>query len=106
KVMSYLSTTRNIFIVQITKGSPNFTLDHCGPIGFEGLNDKSKTQLTNAMELGTIAGINTALSYTAHSQPTLAVDESTNGTLNSICVAWDRTAAKLHISDLFWSKIA
>jgi len=37
---------------------------------------------------------------------TISVNEATNGTLDSVCVAWDRTSPLVRISEIMWRKIA
>lgn len=104
---------RNIILVDILKGSPNFTITICMPSGVAITGDvtqsahlaeaMSKSALTDAATY--IASIETG-SYVGNATGALAVDEGANGFLNAVCVAWDRSSPSLNISDLMWAKMA
>lgn len=83
---------RSVIMVQITKGSPNFTFDHVSAGSLAaGQADVSDAQFLNAMEAATIGQAASALpTGYGTNQNTLAVDEA-DGALNNIFVYWDRT---------------
>jgi hypothetical protein len=107
------NTTRNIIIVEITKGSPNFTIKPCYPNNSATADMSDPNWLIAAMEIGTFSSISTYLntktgtgSYSSVLSAAVAVDEGVNGPLNAVCVAWDRQTPAVHISDFYWAKMA
>lgn len=91
------ATTENraCYFVDITKGSPNFTGT------FFGKSANSSGDVSLATYLAQVA--TDAASITNHgfsTSQTLAVSEGTNGTFDSIGIAWDRTDAKIELSDI------
>lgn len=109
------TVARQIVLLEITKGSPNFTVQAAlaQNAGASSLDDMSLGVLISSLEQNTMAnavsvinaaqGANAATITTA---PTIAVNEATDGFLNSICFAWTRTAPLLYISDIVYSKLA
>lgn len=102
---------RQIVIVQVTKGSPNFTvqivaLTNATPIA----TDMTDTLFVNAMQAADMAGAAAALDgsgyYAASSVVSVAVDEATNGNLDSVDVFWDRTSTPMEISSIRHRKVA
>jgi hypothetical protein len=85
---------RYLFFLDITKGSPNFTLQLFSK-NSNGTADVSKETFESQAEI-------LACSLTAHafgSSQSLAVDEATNGNLNGVNFGWDRTTPKFEICD-------
>jgi hypothetical protein len=86
---------RYIFFVDLIKGSPNYTIKlFCDQTGTSG--DQSAATFLAKMELVTpsLSG------YTYSSGQTIAVNESTNGTLDCVNVSWDRTTPVIEICDM------
>lgn len=107
------TTRRLLLILDITKGAPNFTFGAIWPFGATIFDAVSNTHLIDAMNIATFAAMKTYFdglyavnSYLASGTPVLAVDEATNGSLNAVCVAWDRATPTTHISDFIWKKMA
>lgn len=107
-------TVRSAVIVRILKGSPNFTVGFCGADLAAGVVDCSLSALKTAMVVATFTdsdeSLETSLGLGAtafsSSNTTLAVDESTNGSLDSICVAWDRFSNSIEFSEILFAKIS
>lgn len=96
------SSVRDIYAVEIEKGSPNFTVRWNGPSG-NPPNDRSFTSLLNFMDNPDFANAVAALGGGSGSfSTTIAVDESTDGFFNAIAIAWDRTVASMHISEMVY----
>jgi hypothetical protein len=90
-------------ILEISKGSPNYTFLPVGVTGAAGIVDLPYSALVEAMGtprngatlVESAAVLNDAIGgsgtrYSAGNAQTIAVDESTNGPLNAICIAFDR----------------
>jgi hypothetical protein len=104
KISADPSTIRNIFLVQITKGSPNFTVT----AGYlNGTNaDISQTSFLTAMETA-IASINVwNAQYLKGADVTMAVNEGANGALNSACIRWSNVQTSLYISDVAYARVS
>lgn len=105
------ATVRNVVIVEITKGSPNFTVAYLGP-DLNPLGDITALELSQAMSISLLTDARTYLSslgkgtYLAPVSGTIAVDEGTDGSLNAIDINWNRIDSLLHISDFYWAKMA
>ena len=86
---------RWMYFLDITKGSPNFTLSGFSPNG-TGAADASYADFlaTVAVEVPSVG------SYVFGTSRTLAVDETADGSLDSVCIAWNRTAPTIEVSDL------
>jgi len=85
---SFKSDTEFLYFLDITKGSPNYTLNLFTVIGAGG---SCGTGATVAQFLQQVAL--TSPSFTNHSAgsaQTLAVNEGSNGTLNAVNVYWNR----------------
>ena len=97
---------RIVGIMEITKGSPNFTLS--GWYHASGLFDMAFYDLYRAMEIDPFStGYWNALGPVySGTGDTLAVDEATNGYFNSVCVAWNRSSPVVYFSDIAVSKMA
>lgn len=84
---------RSVYILQITKGSPNFTLVN---MINNATADVSLDTYLSQLSLSTPA----FTSHTWGGSTTIAIDEATNGYFNAINIAWDRTSPAIEISDL------
>lgn len=93
---------RSAFLLDITKGSPNFT--------FANLRVRSNTTIADITQTDFLTEIeNAAPSFANHSSngsSTVAIDESTNGFFNAVGIAWNKTAALIELSDLAIVKIS
>ena len=90
---------RSILFVDFTKGSPNWT----GQVQVVR-NTSTSTVDTSYDDMMTYAELETtgAISgyLVANTARTFAVDEATNGTLNSVCLWWPRTSPVIEVSDI------
>ncbi len=102
------TTNRSVVIVEITKGSPNFTVDcACASTTAAAQLDCTDTDFLNMMELASLTTIGTVKTgYTNAGAITTAIDEATNGFFTALNVFWDRTSAPLEISALRIKKLA
>lgn len=95
------TTARQVTMVEIEKGSPNFTL-RCGTFAAAPA-DISLTTLISSLEDPTFtSAVGGTMSQSAN-VTTLAVTEATDGFLNAICIGWDRSSSKLHVSEMFYA---
>jgi len=87
-------SVRNVFFVDITKGSPNYTFNIFGPIGIGG-------DVTVATFLAQMAQSSPSIAtHNFFSAQTMAVDEAGNGLLNAINCYWDHTDYAINICAL------
>jgi hypothetical protein len=93
----YGTSIRQVFAVDITKGSPNFTITYVARTGISNPDDVSKETFLQQISLLTPNIPGHSRSGTGNP---IAVDEATDGYLNAVNVAWDRSSPKLEISDL------
>lgn len=112
------STTDGWFFpiyLDITKGSPNFTVLLTYWNQTVDNVAVSKTDFARSMEIRStstasgLAGYLNALTGVSNyntSSGSIAVDEGANGSLNAIVVGWDRGYVPIYISDIGWSKLA
>lgn len=97
---------RTQFILEITKGSPNFTLQMLGwinPGGVAAPVDNSDVAFYTNMEG---AGNPAATNHTFSAANTLAVDEGVSGSFDHINIFWDRTTSEIELSDLAVARIS
>ncbi len=109
---NYVSMTdgmRSVYILQIEKGSPNYTFALCSPNGVTGAqHDVTDAVFLQLMEQddgmgspsGIVAGYDTKVGNN-----TLAVSEAA-GDFDHINISWDRTSVKCHLSDVAHRLIA
>lgn len=84
------TTVRSYVGLEITKGSPNFSLQFTAAnTSGEVANDLTDALFTQFMESGTLLPPG---GFTLSTLATLAVDEGTNGVLDHLFVYWDRTS--------------
>lgn len=89
------AANRNLFFIDITKGSPNFSFRHFGQATGVTTDVSAATFLTQ-MESVTPSLAN----HTFYGAQTLAVDETADGFLDSVCIAFDRVSTPIEICDL------
>lgn len=102
-------TARSGIVLQITKGSPNFTMDLAGPknSGAAAQIDCTEAKLTSLMEMGAMSDASSIISgYGAWGAGTLAVNEASNGYLDSICLVWDKSVPPCEISAVMVRKVS
>ncbi len=102
-------TARTALILQITKGSPNFTLDIVAPqsSGAAAQIDCTDALFTSLMEMGAMSNANSIISgYANWTAGTIAVDQTTNGVLDSVCLHWDKSVPILEISQVAVRKVS
>lgn len=95
------STTANraLMFLDITKGSPNFSLkmfSNAAPAGTQTATDVDLATYLTQVSL-------TSPSLTGHvmsNTQTIAVSEATNGFFNAVNISWDRSSPNIEISDL------
>ena len=110
------TTHRHVYIVEINKtAGTTLTIAHAIAQSSLSQADISQAELVNAMEIdngnltGAVSYLNTLTnaSYQAGTpSATIALDEATNGSLNSICCAWDRSSPAMWFSEMFFAKMA
>jgi len=103
-------------ILEIIKGSP-WSFDWSGPTGTAALVDLPLEALKAAMvHPSTVSNINGVLNAAiggsgtryadaSGATPTIVVDEGTDGPLNAVCVAWDRSV-DFEYSEVLFAKMA
>jgi len=91
-----------LFIVEIAKGTPNFTLKlmYPGPASESDQNASLSDLMTQI-----VAGTPSKTGSTWSSGVTIACSES-DGTLDHVTVGWDRSEATFTVFDIVISKIA
>lgn len=104
------ASIRNALVVEITKGSPNFTLNAVCPTTTAGAQtDISELQLVNMMEAATMAGAAAVVSgygEAGASNFSVAMDEAANGYLDCFDIYWDRSTVPLEISNIYHRRIS
>lgn len=114
RFMSGDTSLRVYLQVQITKGSPNFSIRHCTkttanvPIDVTNLDLQGTcNQASPIVEVANMMnsfGVNTYAEI-ASGQFSIAVNEAVDGFLNAVCVAWDRSNPVCYVSELQFVKI-
>lgn len=97
------------FYLDITRGSPNFTLQAHGTLGFPGTaGDLSSNDFYNSMTAASGSLIVTTPGGIASDSPTetIAVNEGLNGTLNTLSVWWNNAVSPLEISDITFAVLS
>lgn len=100
---------RTAYVVQITKGSPNFTIEHVGCNSSVGMLDLTLADFITGLNTATMtnvqasfeASLGVASGYYADSS-NVAVNEGTNGYLNSIYLGYNRTATPVEFSEIVY----
>jgi hypothetical protein len=93
-----IAADRSIFFLDITKGSPNYTLQIFGLSGVHttAITDISHETLLIKME----EAVPVLTNYQHATARTLAVDEGANGVLDHINIMWDRSTPRVEICDI------
>lgn len=86
-------------MVELVKGSPNFTIWRCPSYKFSA---NTNSELITAMQTNNFTTAASNLTTVVATSTAIAVDEATNGNLNAIVVAWDKTNP-LRFSECYWS---
>lgn len=89
------TANRAMFFCDITKGSPNYTLDSFGRTG-TAAGDVTLADFLATVPLAVPAFAN----HGASASRTIAVDEGVDGTFDHMLVGWDRTTPVLEICDI------
>jgi hypothetical protein len=104
------ATSRYAWVVEFLKGSPNWTVTSLGLGNSASGIDVPYDAMVQAMEADTMAGAEAVLdaygTYTDTATGSLPVNEATNGFVNAVCFAWDRSTVDLEWSELLFSKFA
>jgi len=88
---------RWLYFVDITKGSPNYTLDVFVNGAVSAVDISAADFLLYAPNASpTVSGH----SFAGGTPSTVAVDEATNGTLNCVNLHWDQVDPKIELSDI------
>lgn len=92
------TATRRMFFVDVTKGSPNYSIASFYPdaTASAASPDVTVDDFLNTVVLSSPAFTN----HTTHGPVNLAVDEGTDGALTAINIAWDRTLPTFEICDV------
>lgn len=94
---------RIVWAVEITKGSPNFSLRGFGYTGSAATQDFTREKFLSE------CGAKVDMVFTNHTYGTtrtLAVDEGTDGNLNHVNLWWDQSAPEIEICDLCITRLA
>lgn len=86
------SPYRSLWLVSITKGSPNYTVDMMARSASS--SDVSSTQFLNAMLSGSLTG------HTWGTHSAVLACSEVAGTFNSVQMMWNRTDCQIEISDI------
>lgn len=97
-------TVRNIFIVEIVKGSPNYTYNFWHPALLAATTDYSLETLMLQMLITPWVTNSTLPQYNADTG-TIAFDEAA-GALDSVCHYWSPDNRSMEISEMAWVKMA
>lgn len=95
------STMATVFCIEIIKGSPNYTIDYSSSIN--GGVYPTSAIFENIMASG--ASVFGDMRIKLNDAP-FAVDEATNGPLDSICLSWGSPTVELEILDLNFARLA
>lgn len=102
------SSIRSAIIVEISKGTPDFTVIVAVPASSAAAQTDVTpalfTDMMNALALSDVGSIVTG--YNASSGITIAVDEGTDGDLDHMAIYWDKNSAKLELSDTKHRKVS
>lgn len=96
------TSERTAVFLEITKGSPNFTLQMCHKNNLD-LVDCNVAKFRSCMEAVDLAGIRSILGTGGHAvgtARTLAVNEGTDGDLNAVALYWERSTPEWEISEV------
>jgi hypothetical protein len=98
---STVLTVRNIIVLEVTKGSPNYTFGFLHPNSQAGAEtDTLLTDLTN-----TITATTMSIGNYANESVAMAFDEVAGG-LDSANIYWNLDSRYIEVSELLWVKMA
>jgi hypothetical protein len=106
------TTQRNIIVLEITKGSPNYTLTTIYYSGVANVFDFTELHALGTMEPDSMATANgylnglSASSFNVTAPLSVAVNEGLNGDLNAFVFGWNQTNPVMHFSDIIYKVIA
>lgn len=102
KISAAVTSVRSVFMVELTKGSPNYTITAGYLQGTSA--DISLPDFLTAMET-TMANLTGGwnANYKHGSDVTMAVNEA-NGILNGVCFSWGNASATLEVSDVAYAR--
>lgn len=105
-VSSDTGSCRTVIICELIRSANGFSGSFVFPNSTK-LPDVPLTNFLGAMEIPTITACAAYLtsSYSQDVTPKIIANES-SGSLNAICVAWDRLIGKVHISDIAWTNFS
>ncbi len=99
------ATLRPIFLLEITKGSPNWTFQTVYKSSGTFGDDWTQAQLVTSLEDVALAVTGpSSVNYLQSSADTFPVDE-TDGELNAVCFAWDIVPQSVCLSEMFFRVI-
>lgn len=85
---------RNALFLEITKGSPNFTVQSSHPgsaaAAQQDITDDVFENMMNAVDISACSSTPT-VAYSSSTAWTIAIDEATNGYFNGLNIFWDKT---------------
>jgi hypothetical protein len=88
-------------IIEITKGSPNYSLRILSKQA-SGFIDTSLATMVGVVNMNTPVLAN----FTWAAAQTVAVDEAANGTLNAVCFYWAEDVYNMEVSDILVLKMS
>lgn len=92
---------RSMFILEITKGTPDYFVRVLSPMISSSVVDASLTDLTSAMTLPVMSASN----YTLQGTATASYSEA-SGSLDSVNIYWGSAFKPLEISEVIWVKMS
>jgi hypothetical protein len=103
--ISGTTANRNVLLIQITKGSPNWTMELVYPAVAGAQSDRTLAQFKAALEASTVALAASGLvNYTASSAIGQAFTEAPAP--NAVHFAWDKSSFTAKISAIGYAKIS
>lgn len=105
---SYSDVIRNIWMLEFTRGSPNFTQRiSVGTTALTAQTDMTPAILREALEDELVA--DSAIQNLFYGSPpsaSMAVDETTDGSLNAVHIAWNKATPAMEVSAVGYSVFA
>lgn len=108
-LFSFGQAVLNAYIIEVTKGSPNYTVNIIAPTtATAAQTNVTQAQMVQIMEAAVGAAQTTASGLIAgYNQGSAAVAMTeVAGNLDCIQVYWDRTSVNCEISDVFYRKVS
>jgi len=95
---------RTVWVVELTKGSPNYTINGVFPTSAQ-VSDISQATFRAAMEDATLSGCAATLGMSAGTARTQAVSEA-DGNLDSLGLFWGRTGPTIEVSHILATRVS